>query len=80
MPSQGKWEGLDARPCLFSEKNETPTRTDGSLGNGMGTKSKGEIKRTLRMIRLEGDSSDVDHPETFASDGGREGSEVLTPK
>ena len=80
MPSQGKWEGLDARRCPFSEKNETPTRTDGSPGNGMGTKSKGEIKRTLRMIRLEGDSSDVDHPETFASDGGREGSEVLTPK
>ena len=46
----------------------------------MGIKSKGEVKRTLRMIRLEGDSSDVDHPETFASDGGREGSEVLTPK
>ena len=162
MPSQGKWEGLDARRCLFSRKNETPTHTDdpssdrirprrtrmahrvtrqdpdphgwlaegqdetstrtddssmdktrprparmahrvtrrdldthgwlaeeqdetsahmdGSPGNGMRTKSKGEIKRTLRMIRLEGDSSDVDHPETFASDGGREGSEALTPK
>ena len=49
-------------------------------GERDGKKIEGEIKRTLRMIRLEGDSSDVDHPETFASDGGREGSEVLTPK
>ena len=33
MPSQGKWEDLDARRCLFSRKNETPTRTDGSPRN-----------------------------------------------
>ena len=36
----------------------------------MRTKSKGEIKRTLRMIQLKGNSSDMDHPETLASDGG----------
>ena len=71
---------LDPHGWLIEGQDEISTRTDGSPGNGMGTKSKGEIKRTLRMIRLEGDSSDVDHPETFASDGGREGSEVLTPK
>lgn len=70
----------DPHGWLAGGQDETPTHTDGSPGNGMGTKSKGEIKRTLRMIRLEGDSSNVDHPETFASDGGREGSEVLTPK
>ena len=71
---------LDAHRWPIEGQDETTTHTDGSPGNGMGTKSKGEIKRTLRMIRLEGDSSDVDHPETFTSDGGREGSEVLTPK
>ena len=73
-------QDLDAHGWLAEGQDETSTRTDGSPGNGIRTKSKGEIKRTLRMIRLEGDSSDVDHPETFASDGGREGSEVLTPK
>ena len=31
MPSQGKWEGLDARRCLFSRKNEPSTRTDAPL-------------------------------------------------
>ena len=71
---------LDTHGWLAEEQDETSAHMDGSPGNGMRTKSKGEIKRTLRMIRLGGDSSDVDHPETFASDGGREGSEALTPK
>ena len=66
-------QDLDAHGWLAEGQDETSTRTDGSPGNGIRTKSKGEIKRTLRMIRLEGDSSDVDHPETFASDGGEGG-------
>ena len=66
MPHRGTGQDLDTHGCPIEGQDKTSTRTDDSPGNGMGTKSKGEIKRTLRMIRLEGDSSDVDHPETFA--------------